>query len=104
FTVTSCSATPTLQQYLTPKRVDSHHISLSFAPASYFPHLNDFNWGVLIAPDPDNFDVVGGGGLFPASIPNFPPSGSTAFTVHTPSQVGGSFNAIIPGKFAGNAA
>jgi hypothetical protein len=104
FTVTSCSATPDLKEFLAPKRYSAHSIALTFDPSAYFPHLNQFSWGVLTAPDPDNFDVVGNGSLMPASIPNFPPSGSTAFSMHTPSQIGGAFTDIIPGKFSGGAA
>ena len=103
-TETSCSGQPTFKQWLVPKRSDGYHLSLSFNPAHYIPHLSSFNWGAYIAVDPDNYDLVGSGNLFHASIPTFPPSGSSAFSVHSPSQVGGSFNAIIPGRFSGNAA
>ncbi len=102
FTVDSCTAEPLLQTSLTAKRSNTKNLAVSFDPAPYFPHLNDFAWGVLIAPDTDNFDVAGSGALFLASIPNFPPSGSTAFTTHTTSQIGGSFSAIIPGDFGGD--
>ncbi len=104
FTVANCSSQPTLQEWLTAKRSDSYHLSLSFDPSSYFSHLSSFRWNVFMAPDPDNFDVLGSGNLFAASIPNFPPSGSAAFAQHSASQVGGGFTAMIPGQFAGNAA
>jgi hypothetical protein len=104
FTVANCTAQPVLQVFLTPKRVDAFHISLSFDPSAYFPHLSNFAWNMFIAPDADNFDVIGNGNLFHAAIPDFPPSGSSAFSVHTPDQVGGSFTDIIPGQFAGTAA
>ncbi len=103
-TRTSCTSNPTFKEWLLPKRSDPYHLSLSFNPSGFIPHVSSFNWNVDIAPDPDNYDVVGNGNLFHASIPTFPPSGSSAFTMHTPSQVGGSFTSIIPGNFAGNAA
>ncbi len=101
YTVTSCSSPSTIAQWLTPKRNTTHDLYLTFDPSSYFPHLDNFAWNVFLAPDPDNFDVIGNG-MFSASIPNFPPTGSTAFSPQTVDQIDGTFTDVLPGDFNGD--
>ena len=102
YTVTSCSSQEVIVENLVPKRSDADNLYLTFDPATVIPNLGNFAWSVFIAPDPDNFDVVGDGSLLPASIPNFPPSGSTAFSIKSVDQIDGTFTDVVPGDFNGD--
>ena len=88
-------------QWLVPARSDSHNLYLSF-PESYFPSHTHFGWNVIISPDPDSWDASATAASLRASIPDFPPSGSTAFTVPTSDPIYGPFTALVPGDFNGD--
>ena len=98
---TSCGAPTSIAQWLVPRRSDSHNLYLSF-PESFIPSHTHFGWNVIISPDPDSWDSVGYGSLSPASIPDFPPSGSTVFSGTVADPIYGPFTALVPGDFNGD--